>query len=160
MEINIKVTIELPEWAEALVKQLANNGAVKVNSPAPAAEQPAAPAAEQPAAPAAPAKPAKPAAPAKPAEKPAEQPAPKPKLGLGGKAKPAAPAKPAEQPAEEAPAEEESTHTLDELRELLKEKYEGNAATIKAKLTDFKAASLSKLDPECYDAMYDFLADL
>ena len=152
MEINIKVTIELPEWAEALVKQLANNGAVKVNSPAPAAEQPAAPAA--------PAKPAKPAAPSKPAEKPAEQPAPKPKLGLGGKAKPAAPAKPAEQPAEEAPAEEESTHTLDELRELLKEKYEGNAATIKSKLTDFGAASLSKLDPECYDAMYDFLADL
>ena len=26
MEINIKVTIELPEWAEALVKQIASNG--------------------------------------------------------------------------------------------------------------------------------------
>lgn len=152
MEINIKVAIELPDWAEALVKTIADNivnGKVQVNQPEkPADEAPA----QQPAKPAAPA--AKPAAPApKPAAKPAA-PAPKPK--------PAAP-KPAAKPAETETtdeAEEESVHTLEELRDLLKSKVEGNGATIKAKLTEFNAVSLSKLDPEYYDAMYAFLETL
>lgn len=154
MEINIKVAIELPDWAEALVKTIADNivnGKVQVNQPEkPADEAPA----QQPAKPAAPA--AKPAAPApKPAAKPAA-PAPKPK--------PAAPApKPAAKPTEPETteeAEEESVHTLEELRDLLKSKVEGNGATIKAKLTEFNAVSLSKLDPEYYDAMYAFLETL
>ena len=156
MEINIKVAIELPDWAEALVKTIADNivnGKVQVNQPEkPADEAPA----QQPAKPAAPATPAKPAATApKPAAKPAA-PAPKPK--------PAAPApKPAAKPAEPETteeAEEESVHTLEELRDLLKSKVEGNGATIKAKLTEFNAVSLSKLDPEYYDAMYAFLETL
>ena len=156
MEINIKVAIELPDWAEALVKTIADNivnGKVQVNQPEkPADEAPA----QQPAKPAAPATPAKPAAPApNPAAKPAA-PAPKPK--------PAAPApKPAAKPAEPETteeAEEESVHTLEELRDLLKSKVEGNGATIKAKLTEFNAVSLSKLDPEYYDAMYAFLETL
>lgn len=152
MEINIKVAIELPDWAEALVKTIADNivnGKVQVNQPEkPADEAPV----QQPAKPAAPA--AKPAAP-KPAAKPAA-PAPKPK--------PAAPApKPAVKPTEPETteeAEEESVHTLEELRDLLKSKVEGNGATIKAKLTEFNAVSLSKLDPEYYDAMYAFLETL
>ena len=156
MEINIKVAIELPDWAEALVKTIADNivnGKVQVNQPEkPADEEPA----QQPAKPAAPATPAKPAATApKPAAKPAA-PAPKPK--------PAAPApKPAAKPAEPETteeADEESVHTLEELRDLLKSKVEGNSATIKAKLTEFNAVSLSKLDPEYYDAMYAFLETL
>lgn len=157
MEINIKVAIELPDWAEALVKTIADNivnGKVQVNQPEkPADEAPA----QQPAKPAAPA--AKPAAP-KPAAKPAAPAAPKPKP-----AAPAAPAapKPAAKPAEPETteeAEEESVHTLEELRDLLKSKVEGNGATIKAKLTEFNAVSLSKLDPEYYDAMYAFLETL
>lgn len=158
MEINIKVTVELPEWAEALVKSIANNVSMNVS------QQAAAPA---PAAPNTPAtKPAAPAAPAKPAEKPAEQepakPAAKPKLGLGKTkpAAPAAPAKPAEKPAEEEAPAEEAEHTLDELRGLLKSKFEGNRETIKAKLTELGAASLSTLDASNYDAMYDFLIEL
>lgn len=155
MEINIKVAIELPDWAEALVKTIADNivnGKVQVNQPEkPADEAPA----QQPAKPAAPA--AKPAAPApKPAAKPAA-PAPKPKPAAP--AAPAKPAKPAEAETTEE-AEEESVHTLEELRDLLKSKVEGNGATIKAKLTEFNAVSLSKLDPEYYDAMYAFLETL
>jgi outer membrane biosynthesis protein TonB len=155
MEINIKVAIELPDWAEALVKTIANNivnGKVQVNQPEkPADEAPA----QQPAKPAAPA--AKPAAPApKPAAKPAA-PAPKPKPAAPAAPKPAA--KPAEQETTEE-AEEESVHTLEELRDLLKSKVEGNGATIKAKLAEFNAVSLSKLDPEYYDAMYAFLDTL
>lgn len=155
MEINIKVAIELPDWAEALVKTIADNivnGKVQVNQPEkPADEAPA----QQPAKPAAPA--AKPAAPApKPAAKPAA-PAPKPKPAAPAAPKPAA--KPAEQETTEE-AEEESVHTLEELRDLLKSKVEGNGATIKAKLTEFNAVSLSKLDPEYYDAMYAFLETL
>lgn len=148
MEINIKVAVELPEWLEALAKQIAANGKVSTNNQqAPAEpEKPAAPAAAAPK-PAAPAP--KPAAPA-PKPKPAA-PAPKPK--------PAAPAtKPAEAEAEET--EEESEHTLEELRDLLKSKVEGNTSTIKAKLNEFGAVSLSKLDPEYYDAMYAFLSQL
>lgn len=153
MEINIKVAIELPDWAEALVKTIADNivnGKVQVNQPEkPADEAPA----QQPAKPAAPA--AKPAAPApKPAAKPA---APKPKPAAPAAPKPAA--KPAEQETTDE-AEEESVHTLEELRDLLKSKVEGNGATIKAKLTEFNAVSLSKLDPEYYDAMYAFLETL
>ena len=34
MEINIKVTVELPEWAEALVKSLANNVSMNVGQQA------------------------------------------------------------------------------------------------------------------------------
>lgn len=155
MEINIKVAIELPDWAEALVKTIADNivnGKVQVNQPEkPADEAPA----QQPAKPAAPA--AKPAAPApKPATKPAA-PAPKPKPAAPAALKPAA--KPAEAETTEE-AEEESVHTLEELRDLLKSKVEGNGATIKAKLTEFNAVSLSKLDPEYYDAMYAFLETL
>lgn len=155
MEINIKVAIELPDWAEALVKTIADNivnGKVQVNQPEkPADEAPA----QQPAKPAAPA--AKPAAPApKPAAKPAA-PAPKPKPAAP--VAPAKPAKPAEAETTEE-AEEESVHTLEELRDLLKSKVEGNGATIKAKLTEFNAVSLSKLDPEYYDAMYAFLETL
>ena len=162
MEINIKVTVELPEWAEALVKSLANNVSMNVGQQA---AQPAAPAAPNTPA----TKPASPAAPAKPAEKPAEQeptkPAAKPKLGLGktkpaAPAAPAAPAKPAEKPAEEEAPAEEAEHTLDELRGLLKSKFEGNRETIKAKLTELGAASLSTLDASNYDAMYDFLIEL
>ena len=45
MEINIKVAIELPDWAEALVKTIADNivnGKVQVNQPEkPADEAPA-----------------------------------------------------------------------------------------------------------------------
>lgn len=153
MEINIKVAIELPDWAEALVKTIADNivnGKVQVNQPEkPADEAPA----QQPAKPAAPA--AKPAAP-KPAAKPAA-PAPKPKPAAPAAPKPAA--KPAETETTEE-AEEESVHTLEELRDLLKSKVEGNGATIKAKLTEFNAVSLSKLDPEYYDAMYAFLETL
>ena len=159
MEINIKVTVELPEWAEALVKSLANNVSMNVGQQA---AQPAAPAAPNTPA----TKPAATAAPAKPAEKPAEQeptkPAAKPNLGLG-KTKPAAtaaPAKPAEKPAEEEAPAEEAEHTLDELRGLLKSKFEGNRETIKAKLTELGAASLSTLDASNYDAMYDFLIEL
>lgn len=153
MEINIKVAIELPDWAEALVKTIAANivnGKVQVNQPEkPADEAPA----QQPAKPAAPAP--KPAAPApKPAAKPA---APKPKPAAPAAPKPAA--KPAE-PETTEEAEEESVHTLEELRDLLKSKVEGNGATIKAKLTEFNAVSLSKLDPEYYDAMYAFLETL
>lgn len=155
MEINIKVAIELPDWAEALVKTIADNivnGKVQVNQPEkPADEAPA----QQPAKPAAPA--AKPAAPApKPAAKPAA-PAPKPKPAAPAAPKPAA--KPTE-PETTEEAEEESVHTLEELRDLLKSKVEGNGATIKAKLTEFNAVSLSKLDPEYYDAMYAFLETL
>ena len=153
MEINIKVAIELPDWAEALVKTIADNivnGKVQVNQPEkPADEAPA----QQPAKPAAPA--AKPAAP-KPAAQPAA-PAPKPKPAAPAAPKPAA--KPAETETTEE-AEEESVHTLEELRDLLKSKVEGNGATIKAKLTEFNAVSLSKLDPEYYDAMYAFLETL
>lgn len=156
MEINIKVAIELPDWAEALVKTIADNivnGKVQVNQPEkPADEAPA----QQPAKPAAPA--AKPAAPApKPAAKPAAPAAPKPKPAAPAAPKPAA--KPAEQETTDE-AEEESVHTLEELRDLLKSKVEGNGATIKAKLTEFNAVSLSKLDPEYYDAMYAFLETL
>lgn len=156
MEINIKVAIELPDWAEALVKTIADNivnGKVQVNQPEkPADEAPA----QQPAKPAAPA--AKPAAPAqKPAAKPAAPAAPKPKPAAPASPKPAA--KPAEQETTDE-AEEESVHTLEELRDLLKSKVEGNGATIKAKLTEFNAVSLSKLDPEYYDAMYAFLETL
>lgn len=155
MEINIKVAIELPDWAEALVKTIADNivnGKVQVNQPEkPADEAPA----QQPAKPAVPATPAKPAAP-KPAAKPAA-PAPKPKPAAPAAPKPAA--KPTE-PETTEEAEEESVHTLEELRDLLKSKVEGNGATIKAKLTEFNAVSLSKLDPEYYDAMYAFLETL
>lgn len=161
MEINIKVAIELPDWAEALVKTIADNivnGKVQVNQPEkPADEAPA----QQPAKPAAPA--AKPAAPKpaatapKPAAKPAAPAAPKPKPAASAAPKPAA--KPAEQETTDE-AEEESVHTLEELRDLLKSKVEGNGATIKAKLTKFNAVSLSKLDPEYYDAMYAFLETL
>ena len=161
MELNVKVTIELPAWCEKLATNLLE-GAQFTDSK-PASQAPAKPAeapAPEAAAPEAPAKPAEapapeaaaPEAPTKPAA------APKKKLGLQ---KPAA--KPAEAPAPEAAAQEapaESTHTLEQLRELLKAKSEGNINTIKAKLTEFGAVSLSKLDPEFYDAMYAFLESL
>ena len=144
MELNVKVTIELPAWCEKLATNLLE-GAQFTDSK-PASQAPAKPA-EAPAPEA-----AAPEAPTKPAA------APKKKLGLQ---KPAA--KPAEAPAPEAAAQEapaESTHTLEQLRELLKAKSEGNINTIKAKLTEFGAVSLSKLDPEFYDAMYAFLESL
>mgnify|MGYP003301104469 CR=1 FL=1 len=151
MELNVKVTIELPAWCEKLATNLLE-GAQFTDSK-PASQAPAKPA-EAPTKPAeAPApEAAAPEAPTKPAA------APKKRLGLQ---KPAA--KPAEAPAPEAAAPEapaESTHTLEQLRELLKAKSEGNINTIKAKLTEFGAVSLSKLDPEFYDAMYAFLESL
>lgn len=140
MEINIKVTIELPEWAEKLAQQIVNNAEVKPVTSAKPAEKPATeekPVDEKPAD----EKPAKPA---------------KPKLGLG-KTKPAEKPAAEEKPADEAPA---CTHTLEELREIMPTKFEGNAATIKAKLGEFNTVSLSKLDPKYYDEMYDFLMSL
>lgn len=145
MELNVKVTIELPAWCEKLATNLLEGAQFTDSKPASQAPAASAKPAEAPEA-------ATPEAPTKPAA------APKKKLGLQ---KPAA--KPAEAPAPEAAAQEapaESTHTLEQLRELLKAKSEGNITTIKAKLTEFGAVSLSKLDPEFYDAMYAFLESL
>lgn len=147
INLNLHVTLELPAWAEALAEKIASNVAIAPVA-APAAETQK----EQPAQPATPA--AKPAAPA-----------PKPKATVGKPAaKPAAPAPkptaPAKQAATEQPEAEEGEHTLDELMKMLRDKFEGNQSTIKAKLTEFGAASLSKLDPEHYDEMFDFLSQL
>lgn len=153
--INIKVTVELPEWLKALTEKLMSNG-IQASVKQEATEQPAAP--EAPAKPAA--KPAsKPAAPAQKPEAPAKPAAPaaKPKMSLGKPAataaKPAAPAKPADD-------EPENELTINDVRELLKQKFEGNAATIKAKLLDLGAENMTKLDPSHYQEMYDFLSEL
>lgn len=157
--INIKVTVELPEWLKALTEKLMSNG-IQASVKQEATEQPAAP--EAPAKPAAPAaKPAsKPAAPAQKPEAPAKPAAPaaKPKMSLG---KPAAPAaKPAASAAKPADDEPETELTINDVRELLKQKFEGNAATIKAKLLELGAENMTKLDPSHYQEMYDFLSDL
>lgn len=153
--INIKVTVELPEWLKALTEKLMSNG-IQASVKQEATEQPAAP--EAPAKPAA--KPAsKPVAPAQKPEAPAKPAAPaaKPKMSLGKPAataaKPAAPAKPADD-------EPETELTINDVRELLKQKFEGNAATIKAKLLDLGAENMTKLDPSHYQEMYDFLSEL
>lgn len=149
INLNLHVTLELPAWAEALAEKIASNVAI-----APVAASAAETQKEQPAQPATLAKPA--------------APAPKPKATVGKPApklvaqaqKPAAPAAPAKQAATEQPEAEEGEHTLDELMKMLRDKFEGNQSTIKAKLTELGAASLSKLDPEHYDEMFDFLSQL
>lgn len=86
---------------------------------------------------------AKPAAPAAPT---AQQ--PKPQVQAP---KPAAPA---------APAEQKSDITIEDVRKVLASKVNEHRAEIKEKLDELGAPSVTKLDPEKYQELYDFLTAL
>ena len=78
---------------------------------------------------------------------------------------PAAPAAPAkhEEPkkAPAAPAAPAATSkTIEDVRAELAKKVNDHRDAIKAKLTEFGAPSVTKLDPSKYDEMYNFLTSL
>lgn len=90
----------------------------------------------------APAAPIKPAAPAKPASE-----------------APAAPVKPAA-PAKSATPAPASTITIEDVRKALSEKVNAHRNEIKDKLSALGAPSVTKLDQNKYQEMYDFLIAL
>ena len=61
-----------------------------------------------------------------------------------------------------APAKkaESSSLTIEDVRKALAEKVNDHRATIKEKLNEFGAASVTKLEPSKYQEMYDFLKSL
>lgn len=73
---------------------------------------------------------------------------------------PAKPAKPAEVPEEPAAPAKAVSRSIEDVRAALAEKVNDHRETIKAKLTEFGAPSVTKLDPASYKAMYDFLKAL
>ena len=66
------------------------------------------------------------------------------------------PVKPAEAP---APAAKESI-TIEDVRKALQEKVNKHRETIKEKLTELGSPNVTKLDPEKYEEMFNFLKDL
>ena len=66
--------------------------------------------------------------------------------------KPAAPSKEEPQP--------KSTTTIEDVREMLTKKINDHRESIRAKLTEFGAKSVTTLDPAKYSEMYDFLKSL
>lgn len=134
--IQINVTVKLDDVTQAFLSSLFGNLVKPAGERAKPVEQP------------------KPE-PAKPAEQPkpvVEQPKP-------------APAKPAEQPkpATTAPATTASTQssiTIDGLRELAMTKMNAHRVEIKHKLIELGTPSITKLDADKYQEMYDFLKGL
>ena len=80
-------------------------------------------------------------------EQPADEPTP---------AKPADEPTPADTP---APATK-SPITIEDVRKALQEKVNEHRETIKTKLTELGSPNVTKLDPEKYEEMFNFLKDL
>ena len=131
--IQINVTVKLDDATQAFLSSLFHGTAKQAAAPAPVEQPKPAPAkpTEQP----------KPAAPT-----PVEQPKP-------------APAKSAEQP-KPAAAPAQSSITIDSLRELAMTKMNAHRVEIKQKLTELGTPSITKLDANKYQEMYDFLKGL
>lgn len=94
-------------------------------------------------------------------KRPAEQPEipAKPAANAGTEAK--VPAKPAEQPEIPAkPAEGGASISIESVRKVLAEKVNEHRDEIKAKLTELGAPSVTRLNPEKYEEMYNFLKSL
>lgn len=99
--------------------------------------------------------------------KPGEAPEPKPEPKPG---RPAKPTKKVEKAPESAPASAPSDEpavpskgimiTLEDLRELMREKLKDSRDVIKAKLNELGSAKVTALDPKYYDEFYNFLNTL
>lgn len=106
----------------------------------------------------------------KPQAKQAPKPVAQPQLLLEEPKPVAQPQLPLEEPEAEKPkaAElkvpakkaESSSLTIEDVRKALAEKVNDHRATIKEKLNEFGAASVTKLEPSKYQEMYDFLKSL
>lgn len=95
----------------------------------------------------------------------AAKPAPTAKSEPKSEPKPAAKpaAKPESKPAAKEPepqpaAEEEQGVTLEDIREVAKEKINAHREAIKAKLAEYGASNISGLSPEFYEDFYVFLS--
>ena len=145
IKISVEVSVNLSESTQDFIKSLF---AATVSKPAmPVEAKPAAPAAPVEAKPAAPAAPVetKPTAPAAPVE-----------------TKPTAPAAPVETKSAAKPVVEPTVPTIsiEDVRQELVKKVNAHREEIKAKLTEFGAPSVTKLDPSKYADMYNFLTSL
>lgn len=137
IKISVEVSVNLSENTQNFIKSLFSSACNQVSS-APAQPKEIAPAeVEQPKKPSAPA-----AAPVQ--TKPVAEPAP------------SAPAAPA--PA--APAVSSASKSIEDVRGMLAKKVNDHRDSIKDKLTQLGAPSVTKLDPSKYDEMYNFLASL
>lgn len=100
-----------------------------------------------------------------PQPKPQPQPQPKAETAQPASApqpKPAPQAAPAPKPAPSQPASQQApaSKSIDEVRQLLAQKVTEHRDSIKAKLNELGAPSVTKLDPAKYDEMYNYLASL
>lgn len=132
IKISVEVSVNLSENTQNFIKSLFSSACNQVSS-APAQPKEIAPAeVEQPKKPSAPA-----AAPVQ--TKPVAEPAP------------SAPA---------APAVSSASKGIEDVRGMLAKKVNDHRDSIKDKLTQLGAPSVTKLDPSKYDEMYNFLASL
>lgn len=142
IKISVEVSVNLSESTQDFIKSLF---AATVSKPAMPVE-------------------AKPAAPAAPVEA---------KLEVKPEAKPAAPAAPVEAKPEAKPAVPAASVeakpvveptapavSIEDVRQELVKKVNAHREEIKAKLTEFGAPSVTKLDPSKYADMYNFLTSL
>ena len=139
IKISIEVSVNLSENTQSFIKSLFGS-ACQCTSQKPAAT----PAPSAPAAPVAPAKSEESKKPSTPAVAPA-------------------PTKPVATPAPSAPAAPaaySASKTIEDVRAELAKKVNDHRDTIKNKLTELGAPSVTKLDPSKYDEMYNFLVTL
>ena len=93
----------------------------------------------------------------KPEVKP--EPAAKSEPKPAAKSEPKPAAKPtAKEPGPQPAAEEEQGITLEDIREVAKEKINAHREALKAKLTEYGASNISGLSPEFYEDFYVFLS--
>lgn len=77
---------------------------------------------------------------------------------LASKPAPTAPAAPSAPAA--APATSSASKSIEDVRGMLVKKVNEHRDVIKQKLNELGAPSVTKLDPDKYDEMYNFLAEL